>query len=101
MRHFQSNIMPTLQSLNISAADYTRATMPVLTIHGTKDRNAAYGGGMDWARSLPNARLLTVDDAAHVPWIEAPELVFGSIKTFLDGAHGPTSIAASPSPSAP
>jgi alpha-beta hydrolase superfamily lysophospholipase len=51
MRHFQSNIMPTVQSLNIGAADYTRATMPVLIIHGTKDRNAAYGGGMDWARS--------------------------------------------------
>jgi proline iminopeptidase len=86
MKHFQSNIMPTLQCLNISAADYMRAGMPVLTIHGTKDRNAAYGGGLDWARSLPNARLLTVDDAAHVPWTEAPEVVFGSIKTFLDGS---------------
>jgi pimeloyl-ACP methyl ester carboxylesterase len=85
MRYFQSHIMPTLQCLNISAADCRRASMPVLTIHGTKDRNAPYGGGLDWARSLPNARLLTVDDAAHVPWIEAPELVFGSIKTFLDG----------------
>jgi pimeloyl-ACP methyl ester carboxylesterase len=86
MRHFQSNIVPTLQCLKISAADYRRASMPVLTIHGTKDRNVAYGGGLDWARSLPNARLLTVDDAAHVPWIEAPELVFGSIKTFLEGS---------------
>ncbi len=86
MRYFHSNIMPTLLSLNIGAADYQRAKMPVLTIHGTKDRNAAYGGGLDWARSLPDARLLTVDNAAHVPWIEAPELVFGSIKTFLDGS---------------
>jgi pimeloyl-ACP methyl ester carboxylesterase len=86
MRYFQSNIMPTLQGLNISAADYARASMPVLTIHGTKDRNAAYGGGLDWVRSLPDARLLTVDDAAHVPWIEAPKLVFGSIETFLDGS---------------
>jgi proline iminopeptidase len=86
MRYFHSNIMPSLQSLNISAADYARATMPVLTIHGTKDRNAAYGGGLDWASSLPDARLLTVDNAAHVPWIEAPELVFGSINTFLNGS---------------
>lgn len=86
MRYFHSNIMPTLQGLNISAADYARASMPVLTIHGTKDRNAAYGGGLDWVRSLPDARLLTVDDAAHVPWIEAPKLVFGSIETFLDGS---------------
>jgi hypothetical protein len=35
---------------------------------------------------LPDARLLTVENAAHVPWVEAPELVFGSIETFLDGA---------------
>jgi pimeloyl-ACP methyl ester carboxylesterase len=35
---------------------------------------------------LPNARLVTVENAAHVPWIEAPEKVFGSIETFLDGA---------------
>jgi proline iminopeptidase len=86
MRYFHSSIMPTLQSLEISAADYARANMPVLTIHGTRDRNAAYGGGLEWASSLPNARLLTVDPAAHIPWIEAPELVFGSIKTFLDGS---------------
>jgi pimeloyl-ACP methyl ester carboxylesterase len=86
MSHFRSNIMPTLQSLNIGAADYAKVTMPVLTIHGTKDRNAPYGGGLDWARSLPDAQLLAVDDAAHVPWIEAPELVFGSIKTFLNGS---------------
>jgi proline iminopeptidase len=85
MRYFQASIMPTLQSLTISAADYAKAAMPVLTIHGTKDRNAAYGGGRDWARSLPNARLITVDNAAHMPWIEEPDLVFGAIKTFLDG----------------
>lgn len=86
MRHFHSNIMPTLQSLEISAAEYARASMPVLTIHGTKDRNAAYGGGLDWARSLPDARLLTVKNAAHVPWVEAPEVVFGSVSTFLGGS---------------
>ncbi len=86
MKYFQVSIMPTLQSLNIRPIDYAKATMPVLTIHGAKDRIAAYGGGRDWAKSLPNARLLTVDNAAHMPWIEAPELVFGSTKTFLDGS---------------
>src|SRR5581483_11562646 len=34
MRYFQSTIMPTLQSLNIGARDYARATLPVLIIHG-------------------------------------------------------------------
>ncbi len=39
-----------------------------------------------WARSLPNARLLTVDNAAHMPWREAPEFLFPSIQTFLTGS---------------
>jgi len=31
-------------------------------------------------------RIVTIENAAHLPWIEAPEKVFGPIKTFLDGA---------------
>jgi len=52
---------------------------------GTKDRSAPYGGGRDWAAMLPQGRLLTVHNAAHAPWIEAPSLVFDAIKLFLDG----------------
>jgi hypothetical protein len=33
-----------------------------------------------------DSRLITVENAARVPWIEAPEKVFGGIETFLDGA---------------
>jgi pimeloyl-ACP methyl ester carboxylesterase len=28
---------------------------------------------------------LTIDKAAHAPWIEAPDLVFAAIETFLTG----------------
>jgi pimeloyl-ACP methyl ester carboxylesterase len=35
---------------------------------------------------LPNARLLSIDNAGHVPWIEASELVFRSIVDFFDTA---------------
>ena len=78
--------MPSIRSLKLTAEDFAKATAPVLTVHGTKDRNAPYGGGRDWAALLPNARLLTVPNAAHTPWIEAPDLVFKSIDTFLNGA---------------
>jgi pimeloyl-ACP methyl ester carboxylesterase len=78
-------LQPSIQQLKLTAEDFGCATMPVLVIHGTKDRSGPYGGARDWARLLPNARLLTVHDAAHVPWIEAPGLVLGSIRTFLDG----------------
>jgi pimeloyl-ACP methyl ester carboxylesterase len=60
-------------------------TMPVLTIHGTQDRNAPYGGGREWVLHLPDARLLTVYGAAHMVWLDAPEVVFAAIEQFLGG----------------
>lgn len=64
---------------------FATLTMPVLTIHGTQDRNAPYGGGVEWATHLRNARLLTVRGAAHMPWLDAPEVVFPALERFLDG----------------
>jgi pimeloyl-ACP methyl ester carboxylesterase len=58
---------------------------PVLIVHGDRDRSAPYGGGREWALLFPNARLVTVENAAHAPWIEAPEMAIGSIEAFLDG----------------
>jgi proline iminopeptidase len=86
MKHWTENILPSIQRLQLGAEEIARVKAPVLTIHGSRDRQSPYGGGREWALLLPNARLLTVEDAAHVPWIEAPEKVFGAIKTFLDGA---------------
>jgi pimeloyl-ACP methyl ester carboxylesterase len=86
MKYWMGTILPSIQRLQLGADVLGPVQTPVLTIHGTKDRSAPYGGGREWARLLPNARLVTVDDAGHAPWIEAPEKVFGSISTFLDGA---------------
>jgi pimeloyl-ACP methyl ester carboxylesterase len=60
-------------------------TARVLTIHGRKDRSAPYGGGKDWAEQLPNAELVSVENGGHAPWIEAPDVVFQSIRAFLEG----------------
>ena len=86
MKHWTENILPSINSLRLTPEDLSRVTAPVLTIHGTRDRQSPYGAGREWALMLPNARLVTVENAAHVPWIEAPETVFGSIESFLDGA---------------
>jgi proline iminopeptidase len=86
MQYWIAHIMPSIASLKLTAEDFAKATAPVLIVHGAKDRNAPYGAGRDWAIRLPDARLVTVENAAHAPWIEAPDLVFGSIRTFLDGA---------------
>jgi pimeloyl-ACP methyl ester carboxylesterase len=85
LRHWMGSIQPSIQALRLTEAGLSRVQTPVLTIHGRRDRSAPYGGGREWAHALGNARLLTVEDAAHVPWIEAPDAVFGAIDTFLRG----------------
>ena len=58
---------------------------PVLTIHGRQDRNVPYGAGREWAFKLGNARLVTVPEAAHMPFLERPEIVQPAIRQFLAG----------------
>ena len=83
MKHWIGNIVPSLQKLQLKPGDFARVTCPVLTIHGTLDRSAAYGGGAEWADRLPHGRLLTVEGIGHVPWVEAPEVVWPAIESFL------------------
>ncbi|HEY7286583.1 MAG TPA: alpha/beta hydrolase [Vicinamibacterales bacterium] len=85
MKYWTQTILPSIKALALTREMLGTISQPVLVIHGRKDRSSPYGGGLDWAASLGNARLLTVENAAHAPWIEAPDLVFGAIETFLEG----------------
>ena len=85
MGYWTGRLWPSIQQLELTREALARVTMPVLTIHGRKDRSAPYGGGQDWVSRLPRARLLTVEDAGHAPWIEQPAAVFRAIDTFLSG----------------
>ncbi len=58
---------------------------PVLTVHGTRDRNAPYGAGREWSYLFPEGRLLTVEGAGHHAFGELPELVMPAVKQFLAG----------------
>ena len=78
-------VFPSMQALALDARALSPLTAPVLVIHGRHDRSAPYGGALDWAALVADARLVTVPNAAHAPWIEAPELVFDAIETFLGG----------------
>jgi len=62
-----------------------KISMPVLVIHGTKDRNAPYEGGRAWAAALPDARLVTLEGAAHAMWADEPVAVLSAIRHFLRG----------------
>jgi pimeloyl-ACP methyl ester carboxylesterase/ketosteroid isomerase-like protein len=80
-KHFE-HLFASINAVNIDPA---KITVPALVIHGTKDRNAPYGSGRECAMSLPDARLVTVEGAAHVSWADDPIAVFGSIREFLRG----------------
>src|SRR4029079_5522035 len=86
MKQFTEHVMPSLERLQLTEADFARVQAPVLIVHGRLDRSSPYGAGRDWAMRLPYAQLVTVDRAAHVPWIEEPALTLRAIETFLDGA---------------
>jgi proline iminopeptidase len=87
MRYMSGQVMPSIHALNLTPEALAPVTAPVLTVHGTKDRSAPYGGGQDWASLLPNARLLTMDGGGHAPWIEGGPPILDSIATFLDGGR--------------
>jgi proline iminopeptidase len=80
------HLQPSIHALKLTAASVAQVTTPVLVIHGRKDRSGPYGAGRDWAALLPNARLLTIEEGGHAPWIEAPDHLLGAMRTFLDGA---------------
>ena len=92
MHHLQ----PSIHALKLTADGGAHMRTPVLVIHGRKDRSGPYGGGRDWAALLPNARLLTIEEGGHVPWIEAPDDVLGAMRTFLNGVWPATAERVSP-----
>jgi pimeloyl-ACP methyl ester carboxylesterase len=83
-RHFQYHF-GAVQELDVPRESVARVRVPVLTVHGTWDRNAPYASGREWAMTLPNARLLTIEGAAHQLTADAPEVVIPAIDGFVDG----------------
>jgi proline iminopeptidase len=80
--------------------DAANITSPVLVIHGTADP-VPIEGSVEWVQGMPNARLLRVGGAGHLPWLEQPDAVFQAIRTFLDGTWpegsvGPSEVAPPP-----
>jgi len=85
MKHLTENIMPSIQNLEIKNEQIEKCKSPVLTIHGTRDRAVPYGAGREWVYRVPNGRLVTIENGGHMPWIEAPHIVFPAIRKFLNG----------------
>ena len=57
---------------------------PVLIIQGKHDMLPPESSRA-WAKALPNARLLIIDDAGHMTQVEQPDIFFPAVETFLRG----------------
>lgn len=73
-----------IQKRDFPREPFTKLSHPVLTLHGTLDRNAPYGAGLEWATTFRNGRLITVDGGAHQLWLDDPS-VLADIDRFLAG----------------
>lgn len=51
----------------------------------TPSSHAPYAAGREWALTLPDARLITVERAAHQLVTDAPEIVLPAIDEFVSG----------------
>jgi proline iminopeptidase len=60
-----------------------RITVPALVIHGSNPEQMAGDGGPGLAAILPNAKLITIADAGHDPWLDQPKVFFAVTTRFL------------------
>ncbi len=65
---------PQLATLNV----------PTLVVHGLEDL-ILLETSREWAAVLPDARLLTIEGSGHYPHMEAPEVIFPAVSSFLNG----------------
>jgi len=59
--------------------------MPVVVIHGAEDP-IRLENAREWADTIPQARLVVIEHAGHMSYVERPEQFFGAIAEFLNGA---------------
>lgn len=66
-------------------AGVRKLAAPTLVLHGRVDP-LPLAGAREWAATVPNARLLVLDNVGHFPYLEAPDRFFPAVDQFLRGA---------------
>jgi len=59
---------------------------PALILQGRQDRRTPPAGAGELAATIPDARVLWIDDCGHVPLKERPEVAYPAVLEFLAGA---------------
>jgi pimeloyl-ACP methyl ester carboxylesterase len=61
--------------LATAGSDLGLLTMPTLVVWGAADPYIPARFGAQYARTLPNAELVEISDAGHVPWLDRPDVI--------------------------
>ena len=61
--------------------------VPTLVVHGTADRVVPYGNAAPLVQRIPRARLVTLDGAGHLCWLERPEVVNNLLSGVVAGSE--------------
>lgn len=83
-RHLSLHFGRSIRNFDPPRDAFRAFPKPVLTVHGTMDRNASFAGGVEWATILPQGRLIIAPRAAHQVWLDYPAF-FREVDAFLDG----------------
>jgi pimeloyl-ACP methyl ester carboxylesterase len=84
IRHLRAHF-GDIQKRKFPKQPFTLLEMPVLTVHGTFDRNAPYGAGLEWVTTFRYGRLITIRGGAHQVWLDDPGVI-RDIDMFLSGS---------------
>jgi pimeloyl-ACP methyl ester carboxylesterase len=56
--------------------------IPILVVAGDDDF-IPIASQRAWTAEVPNARLVEIEGAGHISWIDRPEAVFGAVRAYL------------------
>ncbi|HEY1100866.1 MAG TPA: alpha/beta hydrolase [Myxococcota bacterium] len=74
---------------HIDAAELARVPQPTLLVLGSADTFATLEEGQKIVDALPNGTFAPIDNAGHLPWLDAPEICSSLIQLFFSTADVP------------
>jgi proline iminopeptidase len=90
MGRVQDSVWESLGDFDVLPA-LARVRCPTLIVHGREDP-IPLAASEAVTRALPDARLVALDDSGHVPYVEAPDDLFGAVRDFLQQTAARTTL---------
>jgi pimeloyl-ACP methyl ester carboxylesterase len=79
---FSSNPAVRSEALGEKASGIT---VPTLVVWGAQDTTVPIAMGQAYAKAIPQAKLVTIDESGHVPSLEQPQRFVKAVEEFLAG----------------